>query len=98
MEAEHRAVAESLEVGRGTLFTFIAAASDWRSSRTTNVIERCTRNSKRRIKTQTVPPSAEMAAMSFWRRPLQGRSTCAKWMVGRPSPESPSIRPIDLAA
>src|ERR1700680_611734 len=27
---------------------------------------------------------------------LQGRSTCAKWMVGRPSPQSPSISRLTL--
>jgi putative transposase len=35
----------------------------WRSERTTNAIER---QFKRRIKTQTVLPSADTAAMLFW--------------------------------
>jgi hypothetical protein len=40
--------------------------SQWRSARTTNAIERLHEEFKRRIKTQTVLPSAETAAMLFW--------------------------------
>jgi len=36
------------------------------SARTTNVIERLHEEFKRRIKTQTVLPSADTAAMLFW--------------------------------
>jgi transposase-like protein len=38
----------------------------WRSARTTNAIERLHEEFKRRIKTQTVLPSADTAAMLFW--------------------------------
>jgi transposase-like protein len=37
-----------------------------RSARTTNAIERLHEEFKRRIKTQTVLPSADTAAMLFW--------------------------------
>jgi transposase-like protein len=40
--------------------------SQWKSARTTNAIERLHEEFKRRIKTQTVLPSSETAAMQFW--------------------------------
>jgi putative transposase len=40
--------------------------SQWKSARTTNAIERLHEEFKRRIKTQTVLPSADTAAMLFW--------------------------------
>jgi transposase-like protein len=40
--------------------------AQWKSVRTTNAIERLHEEFKRRIKTQTVLPSAETAAMLFW--------------------------------
>jgi len=62
-----RAVADSLEEAGGRLFTFTRLPdSQWRSARTTNAIERLHEEFKRRIKTQTVLPSAETAAMLFW--------------------------------
>jgi putative transposase len=42
------------------------ATSQWKSARTTNAIERLHEELKRRIKTQTVLPSADTAAMLFW--------------------------------
>jgi transposase-like protein len=49
------------------LFTFTRPPpSQWRSVRTTNAIERLHEDFKRRIKTQTVLPSADTAAMLFW--------------------------------
>jgi transposase-like protein len=49
------------------LFTFTRLPpSQWRSARTTNAIERLHEEFKRRIKTQTVLPSADTAAMLFW--------------------------------
>ena len=51
---------------------------------------------KRRIKTQTVLPSADTAAMLFWALFARGRSTCAKWMVGEPFATKPIDQPIDL--
>jgi transposase-like protein len=64
---KHRAVADSLEEAGERLFTFTRLPpSQWRSVRTTNAIERLHEEFKRRIKTQTVLPSADSAAMLFW--------------------------------
>ena len=63
----HRPVADSLEEAGDNLFTFThLPPSQWRSARTTNAIERLHEEFKRRIKTQTVLPSADTAAMLFW--------------------------------
>ena len=57
----------SLEEAGDRLFTFTRLPpSQWRSARTTNAIERLHEEFKRRIKTQTVLPSADTAAMLFW--------------------------------
>jgi putative transposase len=62
-----KAVADSLEEAGDRLFTFTRLPpSQWRSARTTNAIERLHEEFKRRIKTQTVLPSADTAAMLFW--------------------------------
>ena len=61
------AVAASLEEAGDRLFAFLRLPpSQWKSARTTNAIERLPEEFKRRIKTQTVLPSAETAAMLFW--------------------------------
>lgn len=63
----HRAVADSLEEAGERLFAFTRLPpSQWKSARTTNAIERLHEEFRRRIKTQTVLPSAETAAMLFW--------------------------------
>ena len=57
---KHRAVADSLEEAGERLFAFTRLPpSQWRSVRTTNAIERLHEEFKRRIKTQTVLPSAD---------------------------------------
>jgi len=64
---KYRAVADSLEEAGDHLFTFTRLPpSQWRSARTTNAIERLHEEFKRRIKTQTVLPSADTSAMLFW--------------------------------
>src|ERR1700736_5443557 len=66
-QLKHRAVADSLQEAGDRLFTFARLPpSQWRSARTTNAIERLHEEFKRRIKTQTVLPSADTAAMLFW--------------------------------
>jgi hypothetical protein len=65
--------------------------SQWRSFSTTTAIERLHEEFKRRIKTQTVLPSADTAAMLFWALLASGQSTCARSMVGKVWPQSPSI-------
>jgi len=60
---KHRPVADSLEEAADRLFTFTSLPpSQWKRARTTNAIERLHEEFKRRIKTQTVLPSAETAA------------------------------------
>jgi transposase-like protein len=62
----HRAVADSLEEAGDRLFTFTRLPpTQWRSARTTNAIERLHEEFKRGIKTPTVLPSADTAAMLF---------------------------------
>jgi putative transposase len=59
-----RAVADSLEEAGYELFTFSRfPKSQWKSIRTSNAIERLLEEFKRRIKTQTVQPSAEIAIL-----------------------------------
>jgi len=94
-----RAVADSLEEAGDRLFAFTRLPpSQWKSARTTNAIERLHEEFKRRIKTQTVLPSAETAAMLFWALLASGQITMRK-VDGWPSlGELPTANPIDLAA
>ena len=74
-----RAVAVSLEEAGDKLFTFTQfPKSQWKSIRTSNAIERLHEEFKRRIKTQTVLPSAETAAMLFWALLASGQITMRK--------------------
>src|SRR5256714_306978 len=96
---KHRAVAESLEEAGDRWSPFARMPpSQWRSLRTTNAIERLHEEFKRRIKTQTVLPSADTAAMLFWAllasgqinmRKIDGWQTLATKLIDQP---------IDLAA
>ena len=73
------AVADSLEEAGNKLFTFPRfPESQWKSIRTSNAIERLHEEFKRRIKTQTVLPSAETAAMLFWALLASGQITMRK--------------------
>ena len=73
------AVATSLEEAGDRLFAFLRLPpSQWKSTRTTNAIERLHEEFKRRIKTQTVLPSAETAAMLFWALLASGQITMRK--------------------
>jgi len=94
-----RAVADSLEEAGDRLFTFARfPESQWKSIRTTNAIERLHEEFKRRIKTQTVLPSAETAAMPFWALLASGQIVMRK-VDGWPTlSEKPSAQTIDLAA
>jgi putative transposase len=94
-----RAVADSLEEAGDKLFTFTRfPKSQWKSIRTSNAIERLHEEFKRRIKTQTVLPSAETAAMLFWALLASGQITMRKVDGWRSLNERPSDQPIDLAA
>ena len=80
-----RAVADSLEEAGERLFSFVRLPeSQWKSARTTNAIERLHEEFKRRIKTQTVLPSAETAAMLFWAEVVQRFQRAAGSVEGPP--------------
>jgi putative transposase len=94
------AVATSLEEAGDRLFSFLRLPpSQWKSARTTNAIERLHEEFKRRIKTQTVLPSAETAAMLFWSLMASGQITMRK-VDGWETLAQPLADPIpvDLAA
>jgi transposase-like protein len=94
------AVAASLEEAGDRLFAFLRLPpSQWKSARTTNAIERLHEEFKRRIKTQTVLPSAETAAMLFWALLASGQITMRKvngWQTLGEKLTAPV--PVDLAA
>jgi transposase-like protein len=96
---KHRAVADSLEEAGQRLFSFTRLPpSQWRSARTTNAIERLHEEFKRRIKTQTVLPSADTAAMLFWALLASGQINMRKVDGWQTLVTKPSDQPIDLAA
>ena len=92
------AVATSLDEAGDRLFTFTRLPTEqWKSARTTNAIERLHEEFKRRIKTQTVLPSAETAAMLFWALLASGQITLRK-VDGWRTLDEHLAQPIDLAA
>ena len=94
-----RAVADSVEEAGDKLFTFTRfPKSQWKSIRTSNAIERLHEEFKRRIKTQTVLPSAETAAMLFWALLASGQITMRKVDDWQSLAEKASDQIIDLAA
>ena len=94
-----RAVADSLEEAGDRLFTFTRLPpSQWKSARTTNAIERLHEEFKRRIKTQTVLPSAETAAMLFWALLASGQINMRKVDGWHTLPSPINHQPIELAA
>jgi putative transposase len=96
---KHRAVADSLEEAGERLFAFTRLPpSQWRSARTTNAIERLHEEFKRRIKTQTVLPSADTAAMLFWALLASGQINMRKVDGWQTLATQPIAQPIDLAA
>ena len=96
---KHRAVADSLQEAGDRLFTFTRLPpSQWRSVRTTNAIERLHEEFKRRIKTQTVLPSADTAAMLFWALLASGQINMRKVDGWQTLAIKPIDQPIDLAA
>ena len=94
-----KAVADSLEEAGDKLFTFTRLPkSQWKSIRTSNAIERLHEEFKRQIKTQTVLPSAETAAMHFWALLASGQITMRKIDGWQSLTEKPFDQTIDLAA
>ena len=95
----HRAVADSLEEAGDALFAFTRLPpSQWKSARTTNAIERLHEEFKRRIKTQTVLPSADTAAMLFWALLASGQINMRKVDGWQTITMKVGDTPIDLAA
>jgi transposase-like protein len=95
---KHRPVADSLEEAGERLFTFTRFPQcQWRALRTTNVIERLHEEFRRRIKTQTVLPSADTAAMLFWALLASGQIRMRRVEGWRTLAARPG-QPIDLAA
>jgi len=96
----HSPVADSHEEAGDRLFTFTRLpASQWKSARTTNGIERLHEEFKQRIKTQTVLPSSDTAAMLFWALLASSQITRRKideWQTLATQPSTD--RPLDLAA
>ena len=93
-----RAVADSLAEAGEQLFTFTRLPPDqWKSARTTNAIERLHEEFKRRIKTQTVLPSAETAGMLFGALLASGQIRLRK-VDGWRTLGKELAQPIDLAA
>jgi transposase-like protein len=96
---KHSAVADSLVEAGERLFTFTRLPpSQWKSARTTNAIERLHEEFKRRIKTQTVLPSADTAAMLFWALLASGQITMRKVDGWQTLASRPCDHVIDLAA
>jgi putative transposase len=95
----HRPVADCLEETGDRLFSFTRLPpSQWRSARTTNTIERLHEEFKRRIKTQTVLPSAETAAMLFWALLASGQINMREVDGWTTLATKPTDQPIDRAA
>ena len=95
----HAAVANSLEEAGDRLFTFtMLPPSQWKSARTTNAIERLHEEFKRRIKTQTVLPSADTAAMLFWALLASGQIVMRKVDGWNTLSQKSSAQLVDVAA
>jgi transposase-like protein len=95
----HAAVANSLEEAGDRLFTFTTLPKrQWKSARTTNAIERLHEEFKRRIKTQTVLPSADTAAMLFWALLASGQIIMRKVDGWQTLSQKPSAQLVDVAA
>ena len=88
-----------MEEAGDRLFSFAQLPpSQWKSARTTNAIERLHEEFKRRIKTQTVLPSAETAAMLFWALLAAGQISMRKVDGWQTLAIKPIEHPTDLAA
>jgi putative transposase len=79
-------------------------SSQWRSLHSTDAIERLHKEFKRQIKTQSVLPSADIAAMLFWALLASGQINQREvdvWqtLAIKPIDQVPGLDPaIDLAA
>jgi transposase-like protein len=88
-----------LEEAGDKLFAFTRLPpSRWKSARTTNAIERPHEDFKRRIKTQTVLPSANTGAMLFWALLASGQVRMRKVDSWPSLPTRVGDQPVALAA
>ena len=72
-------VAKSLEEAGERLFTFLRfPPCQWKSIRTTNVIERLNEEFRRRVKVQGLQPNGESVCMLFWALIASGAATLRK--------------------
>jgi len=91
-------VAKSLEEAGARLFTFLRfPASQWKSLRTTNSIERLNEEFRRRIKVQGLQPSGDNVCMLFWALLASGAVTMRK-VPGWESLREPVQEELALAA
>ena len=92
-------VADSLEEAGDPPFTFTRLPpTQWHSARTTNAIEHLHEEFKRWIKTQTVLPSTDTAAMLFWALLASGQINMRKVDGWQTLATNPIDQQIDLAA
>jgi len=89
-----------LEQAGDRLFAFTRLPPNkWPSAPPTHAIERLHEEFKRRVKTQTVLPSAETAAMVFWALLASGQITMRKIDGWQSIAEPPTAQlPVDLVA
>jgi transposase-like protein len=88
-----------LEEASDKLFTFARLPPDQcKSVRTTNAIERSHEEFKRRIKMQTILPSAETAAMLFWALLASGQISMRKVDGWETLATKPLDQPFNFAA
>ncbi|ESW62794.1 hypothetical protein X773_34120 [Mesorhizobium sp. LSJC285A00] len=78
-----------VEAGERLLGFTRLTPSQWKAA---NAIERLHEEFKRRIKTETVLPLPETAAILFWALMVSDKARCEKSMDGRRCPSSLSIR------
>jgi transposase-like protein len=94
-----RTVTDSLEEAGARLFAFTRLdPSQWKSTRTTNAIERLNEEFRRRIKTQTVLPCAETVPMLFWALLASGQIQMRKVDGSETLSQPIEPMPLDLAA
>jgi Transposase, Mutator family len=72
--------------------------SQWKSARTTNAIERLHEEFKRRIKTQTVLPSSDTAALLFWALLASDQIIMRKGDGWKTLASTNTNQPLDVAA
>ena len=93
-----RAVADSPRGSWRTALCLLPAAAEPMAQRAYDAIERLHEEFKRRIKTQTVLPSAETAAMLFWALLASGRINMPKIDGWQTITAKFTDQAIDLAA